>query len=74
MQPDLGDLESVRNFVTVFKDKFLFKVLIPFFKRMAQDKAMGALPEIRAAVDPAVKGGSYYGPDRNKERKGYPSW
>ena len=33
---------------------------------------MGALPEIRAAVDPEVKGGTYYGPDGKKERRGYP--
>ena len=39
---------------------------------MAQDQAMGALPQIRAAVDPDVKGGTYYGPDGKNERKGYP--
>ena len=39
---------------------------------MAQDQAMGALPQIRASVDPRVKGGEYYGPDGKNERKGYP--
>ena len=33
---------------------------------------MGALPEIRAAVDADVQGGQYYGPDGKKEMKGYP--
>jgi hypothetical protein len=39
---------------------------------MAQNQSMGALPQIRAAVDPGVKGGEYYGPGGKKERKGYP--
>jgi hypothetical protein len=33
---------------------------------------MGALPGIRAAVDPQVKGGEYYGPEGPREQKGYP--
>jgi hypothetical protein len=33
---------------------------------------MGALPEIRAAVDPGVKGADYYGPDGFNEMKGFP--
>lgn len=33
---------------------------------------MGALPQIRAAVDPGVKGGEYYGPGGFGEMKGYP--
>jgi NAD(P)-dependent dehydrogenase (short-subunit alcohol dehydrogenase family) len=43
-----------------------------YLKAMAQDAAMGALPGIRAAVDPDVKGGQYYGPDGPRESKGYP--
>jgi NAD(P)-dependent dehydrogenase (short-subunit alcohol dehydrogenase family) len=43
-----------------------------FFQFMAQSAAMGALPGIRAAVDPEVKGGQYYGPDGPRERSGYP--
>ncbi len=39
---------------------------------MTQNAEMGALPEIRAAVDPHVKGGEYYGPSGFKEMKGYP--
>ena len=33
---------------------------------------MGALPTLRAATDPAVKGGQYYGPDGFRELRGYP--
>jgi len=39
---------------------------------MVQDQAMGALPQIRACVDPGVKSGEYYGPDGRREFKGYP--
>ena len=33
---------------------------------MLQSAAMGALPTIRAAVDPNVTGGQYFGPDGSK--------
>lgn len=47
-----------------------FKVLRPLFYALTQSAAMGALPEIRASVDPEAKGGQYYGPD--KGMTGYP--
>jgi len=34
--------------------------------------ARGALPQIRASVDPEVKGGEYYGPDGFREMRGSP--
>ena len=37
-----------------------------------QDAEMGALPMLRAATDPAARGGQYYGPDRAFEFTGYP--
>jgi len=43
-----------------------------FFKQVAQDPAMGALPTLRAATDPAVLGGQYYGPDGLGQTRGYP--
>lgn len=43
-----------------------------FFSVIAQDAAMGALPTLRAATDPAVLGGQYYGPDGFAETWGYP--
>ena len=33
---------------------------------------MGALPTLRAATDPSVLGGQYYGPDGLGEARGYP--
>ena len=52
--------------------KWLMNLLRPLFLFMIQPASMGALPEIRAAVDADVKGGQYYGPDGKKEVKGYP--
>jgi NAD(P)-dependent dehydrogenase (short-subunit alcohol dehydrogenase family) len=37
-----------------------------------QSAEMGALPTLRAASDPAVEGGQYYGPDGFAEQRGYP--
>lgn len=39
---------------------------------LAQPAAMGALPTLRAATDPAVSGGQYLGPDRLCETRGHP--
>jgi NAD(P)-dependent dehydrogenase (short-subunit alcohol dehydrogenase family) len=37
-----------------------------------QSPAMGALPTLRAATDPQVQGGQYYGPGGLAEQRGYP--
>jgi NAD(P)-dependent dehydrogenase (short-subunit alcohol dehydrogenase family) len=37
-----------------------------------QSAAMGALPTLRAATDPAVVGAQYYGPDGLGEQRGHP--
>ena len=37
-----------------------------------QGAAMGALPTLRAAADPDVEGGQYYGPDGLGEQRGHP--
>ncbi|WP_432572709.1 SDR family NAD(P)-dependent oxidoreductase [Kineococcus sp. SYSU DK005] len=39
---------------------------------ITQSAAMGALPTLRAATDPAVLGGQYYGPGGRGEVRGYP--
>jgi hypothetical protein len=54
------------------EDKLLFKLLLPFAGMMTQDQASGALPQIRAAVDPGVLPGQYYGPDGFSQMKGAP--
>jgi NAD(P)-dependent dehydrogenase (short-subunit alcohol dehydrogenase family) len=44
----------------------------PVMRKMAQSPAMGALPTLRAATDPDVVGGDYFGPDGFLEMKGHP--
>ncbi|WP_167106850.1 SDR family NAD(P)-dependent oxidoreductase [Mycobacterium sp. DL592] len=39
---------------------------------LAQEADIGALPTLRAATDPGVLGGQYYGPDGFGEQRGYP--
>jgi NAD(P)-dependent dehydrogenase (short-subunit alcohol dehydrogenase family) len=46
----------------------VYPALAPLF----QDAAMGALPQLRAASDPTVLGGQYYGPDGFAQTRGYP--
>jgi NAD(P)-dependent dehydrogenase (short-subunit alcohol dehydrogenase family) len=55
----------------LFKVNFV-KSLRPLMGLLVQSAAMGALPSLRAAVDPAARGGQYYGPDGKGERSGYP--
>ena len=53
-------------------ERWYLKPFVPLAAKMVQSAAMGALPTIRAAVDPQVDGGDYYGPNGNNERRGYP--
>jgi NAD(P)-dependent dehydrogenase (short-subunit alcohol dehydrogenase family) len=41
-------------------------------ERFMQAADMGALPTLRAATDPGVLGGQYFGPDGFAEQRGYP--
>jgi NAD(P)-dependent dehydrogenase (short-subunit alcohol dehydrogenase family) len=51
----------------------LLAALRPVLERFfLQSSAMGALPTLRAAVDPDAKGGEYYGPDGWGEQRGHP--
>ena len=63
---------AMTNLARYLEGKILYKILYPVFKNISQDQAMGALPQIRASVDPGVKPGEYYGPDGKREMKGYP--
>jgi hypothetical protein len=45
---------------------------MPVMMPLMQSAAMGALPTIRAAVDPNARGGQYYGPNGFMEQRGYP--
>ncbi|MHA2291149.1 MAG: oxidoreductase [Candidatus Hodarchaeales archaeon] len=48
------------------------KVLKPIMFLTTQSAHMGALPLIRAATDPDVKGSEYYGPRGRGEQRGHP--
>jgi NAD(P)-dependent dehydrogenase (short-subunit alcohol dehydrogenase family) len=48
---------------------WLMKIATPI---IAQSAAQGALPALRAAVDPRVRGGEYYGPHAFGGQRGYP--
>ena len=48
------------------------RLLMAAFKPLAQDAAGGALPLLRAAVDPGAQGSDYYGPGGCLELKGAP--
>ena len=50
----------------------LMKLAQPAANLAMQSAAMGALPTLRAATDPAVRGGEYYGPDGIGEMRGHP--
>ena len=45
----------------------------PLLRLFAQAPPMGALPTLRAATDPKIKGGEYYGPSRRFQTVGPPS-
>lgn len=66
--PGVSDTNLGRS----FEHKWFVKLLMPVYKLMIQDASMGALPGIRAAVDPDVAGGDYFGPGGRGERTGYP--
>ena len=64
---------SSTNLANHLEKKLVFKILKPLLLNViAQPADIGALPEIRASVDPSVKTGEYYGPDGVREMKGYP--
>jgi NAD(P)-dependent dehydrogenase (short-subunit alcohol dehydrogenase family) len=63
---------SPTNLANHLKDSFLFKVFELFAGFISHSVEKGALPQIRASVDPDAKGGEYYGPDGWKEMKGDP--
>ncbi|MFL0274822.1 SDR family NAD(P)-dependent oxidoreductase [Mycobacterium sp. SMC-19] len=46
--------------------------ITPLIEPLFQGADMGALPTLRAATDPAVRGGQYYGPDGWGQQRGYP--
>jgi NAD(P)-dependent dehydrogenase (short-subunit alcohol dehydrogenase family) len=52
--------------------KVLRLIFYPLVLAITQSSARGALPSLRASVDPAAKGGEFFGPGGRGQRKGYP--
>lgn len=63
---------SMTNLANHLKGSFMFKIFSLLSPFVAHPVADGALPEIRASVDPEVKPGTYYGPAGFNEMKGAP--
>jgi NAD(P)-dependent dehydrogenase (short-subunit alcohol dehydrogenase family) len=64
--PGGSNTELARNLPAALRG--LATVLAP----LMQGPDMGALPTLRAATDPGVLGGQYFGPDGFGEQRGYP--
>jgi NAD(P)-dependent dehydrogenase (short-subunit alcohol dehydrogenase family) len=65
--PGMSDTELMRNMPAALQSAF--EGVAPV---VAQKPAMGALPQLRAATDPSVQGGQYYGPAGFAQTRGYP--
>jgi NAD(P)-dependent dehydrogenase (short-subunit alcohol dehydrogenase family) len=65
--PGVSDTELLRNMPAVLRVPAGW--VTPF---LTQRPEMGALPTLRAATDPAVVGGQYYGPGGRGEVRGHP--
>jgi NAD(P)-dependent dehydrogenase (short-subunit alcohol dehydrogenase family) len=65
--PGFSDTELVRNSPAALR--LIARAVTPL---ISQPAAKGALPTLRAATDPGVLGGQYYGPDGLGERTGHP--
>jgi NAD(P)-dependent dehydrogenase (short-subunit alcohol dehydrogenase family) len=65
--PGGSNTELARNTPALMR--VVFDVVGPLLTQSAE---MGALPTLRAATDPGVLGGQYYGPDGFGEQRGYP--
>ena len=63
---------SSTNLADHLNDNWYLKPFMKLEPLTSQSAAMGALPMIRAAVDPHVQGGQYYGPGGFMEQRGYP--
>ncbi len=50
----------------------LTPVLLRLSRVLTQPATVGALPTLRAATDPAVEGGQYYGPSGRNQHRGRP--
>lgn len=65
--PGISNTELVRNTPALLRRPLNWLAAV-----ISQPAAAGALPTLRAATDPSVLGGQYYGPDGWADARGYP--
>jgi NAD(P)-dependent dehydrogenase (short-subunit alcohol dehydrogenase family) len=65
--PGFSDTELMRHLPGPVES--VFRIVAPL---ITQDAAGGALPQLRAATDPSVQGGQYYGPSGIAQSQGSP--
>jgi NAD(P)-dependent dehydrogenase (short-subunit alcohol dehydrogenase family) len=65
--PGFSDTELMRHLPGPVES--VFRLAAPL---VTQDAAAGALPQLRAATDPSVQGGQYYGPSGFAQSQGSP--
>jgi NAD(P)-dependent dehydrogenase (short-subunit alcohol dehydrogenase family) len=65
--PGVSNTELARNTPTALRVPVSWVAPL-----LTQEPAMGALPTVRAATDPSVLGGQYFGPGGRGEARGYP--
>jgi NAD(P)-dependent dehydrogenase (short-subunit alcohol dehydrogenase family) len=63
---------SDTNLFSHIGSRFFRALFMPIFKGFVQPAHMGALPQLRAAVDASAKGGYFYGPNGMGQIKGFP--
>ena len=63
---------AMTNLVRRIEHHWWFRLMTPVFHLMANSPFAGALPGIRASLDPEAQGGQYYGPDGFQEFRGKP--
>ena len=66
--PGFSDSELIRHV-----RKPVAPLMWRFGPGVGRDPAKGALPQVRAATDPSVRGGQYWGPQGLFELRGYPT-
>lgn len=63
---------SNTNLAAHLQNEGIGQTLFPLFESFMQGADMGALPTLRAAVDPNANGGDYYGPQGMMQISGHP--
>lgn len=63
---------SETNLINHLNNKWYYKLIRPLIFKIAQPASQGALPQLRASVDPMAKATEFYGPNGKRQMSGYP--